>query len=57
MSDWVPVLGTLGGVAVGGVITYAIERARWKQQERTRWYDRGASSMSSFSPRRRVGGG
>ncbi len=32
-----PALAAIGGTAVGGFITWAIERARWKRQQSVRW--------------------
>lgn len=34
---WVAVVGSLGGVAVGGAVTFLIERARWTREDRVRW--------------------
>lgn len=39
VSAWVPVVGTIGGVIAGGLVTGLIERERWKREDRTRWHE------------------
>ena len=36
-SAWVGVVGSLGGVAVGGFLSYALTRAQWRHEREVRW--------------------
>ena len=42
VSAWVPVVGTIGGalagVVAGGLVTWFVEKERWKREDRTRWH-------------------
>jgi hypothetical protein len=48
VSAWVPVVGTIGGVLAGGLVTGLIERARWKREDRTRWYEDRCDTYANF---------
>jgi hypothetical protein len=48
MAAWIAVIGSLGGVAVGGGVSYFIERTRWRQAETTRWHDQRRELYARF---------
>jgi hypothetical protein len=36
-SAWAVVVGSIGGVCLGGFVTYALDRARWQHEGEVRW--------------------
>jgi hypothetical protein len=45
----VGVLGTLSGVVAGGGLGHALDRARWKREDRVRWYADRRSLYTNFA--------
>jgi hypothetical protein len=52
VNEWVPVVGTIGGVlvgaVVGGLVTWFVESRRWRREDRIRWHPDRRNAYSRF---------